>query len=682
MLYRLVTAFSLLLTLSLPAYAAKHALLIGISDYSGSGFLNLDGTINDVELVRGMLKQNFGFHEGDIRVLLNGEATHDGIQHAFAQLAKRVGKDDQVYIHFSGHGSLTPNLNGQKKPKYAGGTAYDSTWVSFGSSRSQEGATDLNAYDILNEEVGEWLLPIYAKTDNVAFVSDSCHAGNMTRGEGPKVRAAAVDMRPHPLGKRKFEQSSRVGVVVGAAREDQQAGEYRAPDGKFYGLFTWNWVQALSQASPGESWGDVQKRTVALIGSVRETEQHPQIQGRKERSAFGGDFPKPVQSIPVSEVSQDGKKVVLKAGRFAGITAGSVYRKKGGADTFVISSLQAFTSEGEVTGGKFEKGALAEEETHVYPYTPFKLYVRADLPQDAGLADKLREAVARIPGYTPASSQQEADLLVLVIRPRQKDGQPVKERPEATLPLSDPKAKPEVWILGSDEKPLGEQVPSLRPDSERRAVELVAENLKKLSRILELKRLGGTGNGGAALVELTVSRYAPDPTCNGEQPVCQDVPEVGRYRKQESFPAVQMQDRQVARGDILTFSVKNNAGSDLYCYLIDINANGKVSAVFPGSEESSDAVLVASGKERDFLDQGIMVEEPGEDTVKLIVSQMPLDVTLFEQSAYQTRGQRKGAENPLENFLSSSMGGQTRGTIATSNRRSQWGTLQFSFEGK
>ena len=75
MLFRFVIVFSLMLSFALPAHAARHALLIGVSDYGGSGFLNLDGTINYVELVRGMLKDHFGFKEGDILMLKNSEAS-------------------------------------------------------------------------------------------------------------------------------------------------------------------------------------------------------------------------------------------------------------------------------------------------------------------------------------------------------------------------------------------------------------------------------------------------------------------------------------------------------------------------------------------------------------------------------------------------------------------------------
>ena len=99
-----------------------------------------------------------------------------------------------------------------------------------------------------------------------------------------------------------------------------------------------------------------------MIGSTRETQQHPQIEGKGTRSIFGGDFPPPVQSISVSDVSDDGRDLTLRAGRFAGVTAGSTYKKKGGEDLFEISAVQPFISTAAVKKGKFQKGDLALEE--------------------------------------------------------------------------------------------------------------------------------------------------------------------------------------------------------------------------------------------------------------------------------------------------------------------------------
>ena len=196
-----------------------------------------------------------------------------------------------------------------------------------------------------------------------------------------------------------------------------------------------------------------------------------------------------------------------------------------------------------------------------------------------------------------------------------------------------------------------------------------------------MKKIGEPGTNGTPLVDLLVNRYSPDPKCQGGTPACLDVPDKGKYIFVETLPSIQMQDKTLKRGDILTFRIRNNTASDLYSYLLDISPNGKISAVFPGPQDSDSSVLVPARKEQDFSDlAGLEIEEPGEDTVKLIASQMPLDVTLFEQSSYLTRGERKGSENPLESFLSRSMGNATRGPF--SMQHNQWGAVSFSFEGK
>jgi hypothetical protein len=109
----------------------KHALLIGVGDYSGVRQLSsLDGTLNDVELTKQMLLQeHFRFKENRIVVLTDQNATHSGIAKAMKDLAATVKKDNGgiVYIHYSGHGSQTRNLNEQEQE------AFDQTWVSYGA---------------------------------------------------------------------------------------------------------------------------------------------------------------------------------------------------------------------------------------------------------------------------------------------------------------------------------------------------------------------------------------------------------------------------------------------------------------------------------------------------------------------------------------------------------------------
>lgn len=195
---KLLTIFLVGICMLLPQFASastKYALLIGIENYKGTGFASLDGPANDIDLAAKILTDKFKFSEDNIIILVNQQASHLKIQAAFTELAKKVGQDDFVYIHYSGHGSFTKDLNGDER------SGFDQTWVSFGARKNTDTA-NLNHYDILDDELNEWLQAIYAKTEQVVLVSDSCHSATVTRGNAPKTRAAPVDLRHHPLGKK------------------------------------------------------------------------------------------------------------------------------------------------------------------------------------------------------------------------------------------------------------------------------------------------------------------------------------------------------------------------------------------------------------------------------------------------------------------------------------------------
>jgi len=152
--------------------AGKHALLIGIQDYSNTPFNSLKGPVNDIKLTEDVLRKRFGFSNDNFITLLDDKATHTGIENAFEALIKRVNPDDFVYIHYSGHGSQTADLNGDEKQ--------DQTWVSYGARTSDEAHKD--NYDVLDDEINAWMAQLYDKTDQVVFVSDSCHSATVSRG--------------------------------------------------------------------------------------------------------------------------------------------------------------------------------------------------------------------------------------------------------------------------------------------------------------------------------------------------------------------------------------------------------------------------------------------------------------------------------------------------------------------
>ena len=82
----------------------QKALLIGIN-YAGTGQA-LRGCINDVNNMNALLKEK-GFDE--IRLVLEKDATTDGIKAAMEWLVSGVTAGDTIVMHYSGHGSQMPS---------------------------------------------------------------------------------------------------------------------------------------------------------------------------------------------------------------------------------------------------------------------------------------------------------------------------------------------------------------------------------------------------------------------------------------------------------------------------------------------------------------------------------------------------------------------------------------------
>ena len=108
----------------------KWALLVGIDRYPGFGSeVQLEGCVNDVQILRDALIRRFGFTEERMTVLLNERATRDGILEAMEDLVRKVGEDDVVVFHYSGHGSQKVEPEGEEDEP----DGWDETLVPFDS---------------------------------------------------------------------------------------------------------------------------------------------------------------------------------------------------------------------------------------------------------------------------------------------------------------------------------------------------------------------------------------------------------------------------------------------------------------------------------------------------------------------------------------------------------------------
>jgi metacaspase-1 len=94
--------------------ARLKAVLVGIEEYERSDIPSLRGCVNDVVLVRSLLKDCFGVPNEDIRVVLNQRATQAGILHRMRTMVEAAEPGDLLVFYYSGHGSQIRDRDGDE----------------------------------------------------------------------------------------------------------------------------------------------------------------------------------------------------------------------------------------------------------------------------------------------------------------------------------------------------------------------------------------------------------------------------------------------------------------------------------------------------------------------------------------------------------------------------------------
>jgi hypothetical protein len=697
----------------MPALATgKQALLIGIQDYSNTPFKSLKGPANDLKLTQGMLRERFGFQNEDFIILKDAEATHTGIENAFKQLINQVKKaekaqeGDFVYIYYSGHGSQTPDLNGDE----ADDDNKDETWVSYGSRSSLEEHQD--NYDVLDDEIEAWLADLYAKTDRVVFVSDSCHSATVSRAAEQSeefIRAVEVDKRPHLLGK-KYPKSARSqsigkstirrGIRVSAAGDHENAIERAKKNQQYYGLFTWYWVSHLEQAKADYTWHDVFKQTYVQVTGERGIAQQPdmqqpQMEGRL-RWLLGKnfDFVEQPQTMPISSIIHE-EKVKMLVGSLAGVTEGSIYRlydpnafQLDNLPRLTITQVTPFASYGESEPkfdpnnelepkNAFKKGDLIVEESHAYDFEKFKVYLDVDYPEDQPLLKVIQSAFQSTSDeetfsffpYRLTQDSSHADLRLHLLRPKLENGRFVYEKENDALPKSFSNQPPELWVLTSDGQLFNEKL-RISFEKPTQGVKLLKDNLKKLARLREFKALKSSH---LAPVKVQIDIWHQSQSAQEGQD-CHVNENVGRYCKTKSYHLSELDKQTPSLGDVLTFTLDNPSKENYYCYLLNLSPDGVIEVIYPNLYERNESVRLKAGKTQPTT-ISLYLQKKGERTIKLITSRQQIDASLFEQSAYRLRAD----SNPLERLLVNALHGQ-RGT--QSIRNDEWATEQTTFEVK
>lgn len=125
-------------------------------------------------------------HDNDIATLRNEQATKANMVKAFKQLAARCKQGDIVYIHYSGHGQLMTDLDGDEAMRWTGRhSEWDESWIPYDAYMTYC-PQDHGERHFSDDEVAVFLQQIRRRIGSIGqliVAIDACHSGDATCGD-------------------------------------------------------------------------------------------------------------------------------------------------------------------------------------------------------------------------------------------------------------------------------------------------------------------------------------------------------------------------------------------------------------------------------------------------------------------------------------------------------------------
>lgn len=558
------------------------ALVVGISDYIHFDDVeggDLPGAEHDARRIRDVLVMRGGFPEGNVRMLLNQEATRAAIEEGITGwLAQNARPGDNVVIFYAGHGSQMWDEDGDEDD------GLDETIA------PADVVADNTDFDISDDEFNAWLgmLP----TDNVMVVLDNCNSGTGTRDVTPfskgRLLARNLDDIERPAGAARralpgqqtdatgFDaQETRV-LELAAAQPFQVAVDafFPAVEGReaFHGgAFTTYLVQEMWKAPEDASYEDVFEEAYEALKRNR-FQQDPYISddvSLKDLPLFfleGETRGRGEMALPVTSASSGTAR--LGAGLALGVTPGSIFETETGA-RMVVSTVGQRATETDVISGSVSEGDRARLVSYVYAETALLVNVAA---VSSGLSDALRSALGAAPSIRLVEADEQFSHLI------------VRRRGD------------ELRVIGSDGFARHEGIPA-----DATGMADLAEILRKESAAKSLGDMDNPAQGFGFDVRLRGDRT--------------------------SF----------GLGEEISFVIESDR--DGYVTLVDLGTDGTVAMLLPNEDDPS--MRIRAGQRLEYPGGDLAFEAlppAGSGMVRAFLTSEPLDISIPAGALYASGG--------------------------------------------
>ncbi len=271
-----------------PKKSARRALCVGINDYPYAGN-DLNGCVNDAKAWAKILNENFNFSGGDIKVLLDSQATRKTTLDSLKNLLAGAKAGDHLVYTNSSHGSYVADTSGDEP-------TYDEIICPYDIEDNQIEDDDLRA-----------LFKNLPKDVRLTVILDNCHSGTATRAavsdilpgmrtpDDRRVRFLSPALRGLPIlenpwtakPKKQIKYSeSKMNEILLSGCTDKEYSYDAYFNGTYHGAMTYYALQAIRSANYQLTYAQLNQRLGNLI---EDYPQHPQLEGKttnKKRQIF------------------------------------------------------------------------------------------------------------------------------------------------------------------------------------------------------------------------------------------------------------------------------------------------------------------------------------------------------------------------------------------------------------
>jgi hypothetical protein len=257
---------------------AKRALCVGINDYPGVGS-DLRGCVNDANAWADLLRQNFGFPDANVTLLLDGQATKAAILDNLSAMIKGATAGDHLVFTNSSHGTYVADADGDE----SGEEFYDEALCPYDCAENL----------IVDDELRE-LFAQLPKGVKLTVISDSCHSASVTRAPSETLTDELRPryLEPEAIGRKgirydkkkiakpkkdgKYPQADMKELLLSGCRSTEYSYDAKI-DGTFHGAMTYYALKIIKDYDYDITWSKLHELLEPQL--LPKYPQHPSLEG-------------------------------------------------------------------------------------------------------------------------------------------------------------------------------------------------------------------------------------------------------------------------------------------------------------------------------------------------------------------------------------------------------------------